>query len=145
MDFQGGALLLQRVLTVLSAGFNALYFFRYLRRMPARNRGAGSSLALRRFQRRKVAVAVLACTNLALLVGGLVPLMVARFNLGSGRHGLELIAALLSLAAASSTHGYGLFPPYTAEELGKMIFRTLCLRALSRTFNVPRVLPSKHT
>lgn len=101
MDFQGDALLLQRSFTVLSAGFNALYFFRYLGQMA--RRGVNSnSLALGRFQRRKVAVIVLACTNLALLAGGLVPLMVARFDVGNGRQGLEFIAGLLSLAAASA-------------------------------------------
>lgn len=79
MDFQGEALLLQRSLTVLSAGFNALYFFRYLGQMAGRSRDAGNKLA-----------------------GGLVPLMVVRFDLGSGRQGLELIAGLLSLASASA-------------------------------------------
>ena len=100
MDFLGGALLLQRVLTVLSAGFNALYFLGYLGQLAGQGKEAGNGLAWSRLQRRKVAVAVLACTNLALLVGGLLPLMAARFDLGNGRRGLELIAVLLPLAAA---------------------------------------------
>jgi len=91
---------MQRTLTIFSAGFNALYFFRYLGHMSSRWRGQGNGQAWSRFQRRKVAVAVLACTNLALLAGGLVPLVIARFDLGNGRHGLELIAGLLSLTAA---------------------------------------------
>jgi hypothetical protein len=73
VDFQGNALLLQRSFTVLSAGFNALYFFRYLGQMAGRS-GDSNSLAWSRFQRRKVAVIVPACTNLALLAGRLVPL-----------------------------------------------------------------------
>ena len=100
LDFLGGALLLQRVLTVLSAGFNALYFLGYLGQLAGQGKEAGNGLAWSRLQRRKVAVAVLACTNLALLVGGLLPLMAARFDLGNGRRGLELIAVLLPLAAA---------------------------------------------
>ncbi len=42
MDFQGDALLLQRSFTVLSAGFNALYFFRYLGQMAGRSRDSNS-------------------------------------------------------------------------------------------------------
>jgi hypothetical protein len=102
LDFSGEALLLQRTLTIYSAGFNALYFFRYLGYMSSRGRNTGNGQAWSRFQRRKVAVAVLACTNLALLAGGLVPLVIARFDLGNGRHGLEFIAGLLSLTAASA-------------------------------------------
>ena len=102
LDFLGGALLLQRVLTVLSAGFNALYFFGYLGRLAGRGREVGNNLPWSRLRRRKVAVAVLACTNLALLAGGLLPLLAERFDLGSGRRGLELIAVLLPLVAALS-------------------------------------------
>jgi hypothetical protein len=102
LEFLGEALLLQRILTALSAGFNTLYFFRYLGHMGGRGRNRGNRQAWVRFQRRKVAVAVLACNNLALLAGGLVPLVIARFDLGSGRHGLELTAGLLSLTAASA-------------------------------------------
>ena len=101
LDFSGEALLLQRILTVFSAGFNTLYFFRYLGHMGGQGRDRGTSQAWVRFQRRKVA-AVLACTNLALLAGGLVPLVIARFDLGNGRNGLELTAGLLSLTAASA-------------------------------------------
>ena len=101
MDVQGEALLFQRALTVITAGFNTVYFFRYLAQMARRGRDTQAGQAWSRFQRRKVAVAVLACTNLALLTGGLVPLLVARFELGDGRSGLELVAALLSLSAAT--------------------------------------------
>ena len=102
MDYLGGALLLQRLLTVLSASFNSLYIFGYLGRLTGRDRAAGNGLARSRLRRRKVAVAVLACTNLALLAGGLLPLVAARFDLGNGRRGLELIAVLLPLVAALS-------------------------------------------
>ena len=102
MDFSGEALLLQRILTVCSAGFNTLYFFRYLGHMGGQGRDRGNGQAWVRFQRRKVAVAVLACTNLALLSGGLVPLVIARFDPANGRNGWELTAGLLSLTAASA-------------------------------------------
>ena len=98
MDFSGEALLLQRTLTIYSAGFNALYFFRYLGYMSSRGRNTGNGQAWSRFQRRKVAVAVLACTNLALLAGGLVPLVDRTLRSGewTSRVGVHRRAALVN-------------------------------------------------
>ena len=98
MDYWAGALLLERVLTIVSAGFNASYFLRALSRVWW-DAGAAAR-AGRKVRSRRAAMALVVVINLALLAGALYPLAAARFALVSGRHGLEIVTMALPLAAA---------------------------------------------
>ena len=95
MDHWTGALLLERTLVVMAAGFNSLHFLRELRRLsrreaagPRRRRGTGAALA------------AMAVINLALAAGALHPLAAARFAWVGRSPELEAVAVGLSLAAA---------------------------------------------
>lgn len=95
MDHWTGALLLERALTVLSAGFNALHFLRELWRLPQLD-GAGA----RRARAMRAALVAMVVVNVALLAGSLHPLAAARFEWVGRRPELEAVAVGVSLTAA---------------------------------------------
>ena len=95
MDHWTGALLLERTLVVLAAGFNSLHFLRELWRLtrreaagPRRRRGTGAALA------------AMVVINLALAAGALHPLAATRFATVGRSPELEAAAVGMSLTAA---------------------------------------------
>lgn len=94
MDHWTGALLLERAMTVMSAGFNAMHFARELWRA---SRGGPSSSRKRSVRAALVAMVVI---NAALATGALHPLAASRFAWAARSAGLEAVAVAMSLAAA---------------------------------------------
>lgn len=94
MDHWTGALLLERALTVMSAGFNAMHFARELWRL---SRGGPASSRKRSVRAALVAMVVI---NAALAAGALHPLAAARFAWAARSAGLEAVAVAMSLTAA---------------------------------------------
>lgn len=95
MDHWTGALLLERTLIVMAAGFNSLHFLRELWRLPRRN-GAG----LRRRRGMRTALLTMVVINTALAAGALHPMAAARFAWAGRSPELEAVAVGTSLTAA---------------------------------------------
>ncbi len=95
MDHWAGALLLERALIVLSAGFNAVHFVRELWRQT-REGGAAS----RRGRSMRAALVAMVAINGALAAGALHPLAASRLAWVGRSPGLEAVAVGISLAAA---------------------------------------------
>ena len=95
MDHWTGALLLERTLTVMAAGFNAMHFARELWRL-SRN----AAPPPRRKRAVRAALAAMVVINAALAAGALHPLAAARFAWAARSPGLEAAAVGVSLAAA---------------------------------------------
>lgn len=98
MDHWTGALLLERTLVVMAAGFNSLHFLRELRRLPRLPRR--ETAEPRRRRGTGAALAAMAVINLALAAGALHPLAAARFAAVERSPELEAVAVGLSLTAA---------------------------------------------
>ena len=95
MDHWTGALLLERALTVMSAGFNAMHFARELWRLRGGNKPPS-----RRRQPVRAALVAMVVINAALAAGALHPLAASRFAWAARSAGLEAVAVGTSLTAA---------------------------------------------
>ena len=96
IDYPEGLLALQRALTALCSGFNAVYFVHSWSRLPIRRSGGNST------QGRWVASVVLVLTNLAFFVGAVWPAMAPRLRLDPSQAGLDLLPSFLLLAASAA-------------------------------------------
>lgn len=103
------AVLLQRLLTVLFGGHNVVYFARYWRRLARRDMAEGSQRGLggppNARRGRRIAAAVLALTNMALMATGMASFIAPSFPLNHGQPGAQAVAGLLPLAAAAAMTG----------------------------------------
>ncbi len=99
MDHWAGALLLERTLTAMSAGFNAMHFMRELWRLRG---GDGDWMGgrARKVRARRAALAGMAAVNAALASGALYTMASERFALVAGLAGLEAVTVAVALAAS---------------------------------------------
>jgi hypothetical protein len=93
-------LLLQRAITVLCGGYNLAHFARSWHGLGRREpKGLDSGAGVGRRNGRRVAAAVLAITNLAFLVTGVMPLVTLSLPVVSRHPGAQALAGLFPLAA----------------------------------------------